>query len=58
MAPTKIMIIRHGEKPEPGTPDEGLGPDGGSDLASLTAEGWKRVKKLAGDRNADHDLRL
>jgi hypothetical protein len=48
MAPTKIMIIRHGEKPEPGTPDEGLGPDGGSDPASLTAEGWKRAKKLVG----------
>jgi hypothetical protein len=48
MAPTKIMIIRHGEKPEPGAPDVGVAPDGGSDPASLTAEGWRRAKKLVG----------
>ena len=48
MAPTKIMIIRHGEKPEPGAPDEGVGLEGGSDPASLTVEGWKRAKKLVG----------
>jgi broad specificity phosphatase PhoE len=48
MAPTKIMIIRHGEKSEPGAPDEGVAPDGASDPASLTVEGWKRAKKLVG----------
>jgi hypothetical protein len=46
MAPKKIMIIRHGEKPEPGAPDEGIAPKSGSDPASLTAEGWKRAEKL------------
>jgi broad specificity phosphatase PhoE len=46
MAPTKIMIIRHGEKSEPGAPDLGLAPDGSNDKASLTAEGWKRAKRL------------
>jgi broad specificity phosphatase PhoE len=48
MAPTKIIIIRHGEKPEPGAPDAGVAPGGGSDPSSLTAEGWKRAKKLVG----------
>jgi hypothetical protein len=48
MAPVKIMIIRHGEKPEVGAPDTGVAPDGTSDRASLTAEGWKRAKKLVG----------
>ncbi|MBV9653706.1 MAG: histidine phosphatase family protein [Acetobacteraceae bacterium] len=48
MAPTKIMIIRHAEKPEPGTPDQGVGPEGGTDPASLTAQGWERAKQLVG----------
>jgi hypothetical protein len=48
MAPAKIMIIRHGEKPEVGAPDDGVTPDGKIDPASLTAEGWKRAKKLVG----------
>jgi hypothetical protein len=41
------MIIRHGEKPEPGA-SEGVGPEGESDPASLATEGWKRAKKLVG----------
>lgn len=47
MAPTKIMIIRHGEKPEPDASDKGVAPSGGgSDPANLTAKGWKRAEKL------------
>lgn len=48
MAPKKIMIIRHGEKPEKGAPEPGVAPEGGEDAASLTAEGWKRARKLIG----------
>jgi hypothetical protein len=42
------MIVRHGEKPEDGVPDPGLDPQGADDPASLTAEGWRRARKLVG----------
>ncbi len=44
---TKIMLIRHGEKP--GAPDAGPGldPNGNDDPQSLTARGWQRAKALA-----------
>jgi hypothetical protein len=43
MSPTKIMIIRHAEKPN-GEP--GIAPDGSPDPKSLTQQGWARAKKL------------
>ena len=47
MSPTKIMLIRHAEKPIPdGAP--GLDPNGEPDPESLSAIGWERAKKLVG----------
>jgi broad specificity phosphatase PhoE len=45
MAQTKIMVIRHAEKPN-GEP--GLMPDGSQNDEALTAAGWKRAKALVG----------
>jgi hypothetical protein len=45
MPASKIMVIRHAEKPN-GEP--GVGPDGTPDDNSLTATGWKRAQALAG----------
>ena len=39
------MIIRHGEKPEPGR-SHGVEPDGGRDHNSLTVTGWVRAGAL------------
>jgi hypothetical protein len=42
---TLVMIIRHGEKPDGS--DKGIGPDGKTDKASLTARGYARAARLA-----------
>lgn len=45
MSPTKIMFIRHAEKPVPdGAP--GIAPDGSPDPKSLSELGWERAQKL------------
>jgi hypothetical protein len=47
MSPTKIMLIRHAEKPVPdGAP--GVAPDGSPDSKSLSQIGWARATKLVG----------
>nr|WP_294553386.1 histidine phosphatase family protein [uncultured Rhodopila sp.] len=45
MPTTKIMVIRHAEKPNGGP---GLMPDGTQNPEALTATGWKRAEALAG----------
>jgi broad specificity phosphatase PhoE len=45
MAASKIMVIRHAEKPN-GAP--GLLPDGAENPEALTATGWKRANALVG----------
>ena len=45
MPQTKIMVIRHAEKPN-GEP--GLMPDGSQNDEALTATGWKRAEALVG----------
>lgn len=42
MTTLTVMIIRHAEKPNPGSPDPGIGPDGTGDPRSLTLRGWQR----------------
>ena len=47
--PTRIMVIRHAEKPKRGgEPPFGLGPDGRHDENALLVEGWQRAGALAG----------
>jgi hypothetical protein len=47
MAPTKIMFIRHGEKPpDAGGPPFGFDIDGNRDSHSLIARGWARTGAL------------
>jgi broad specificity phosphatase PhoE len=45
MPTTKIMVIRHAEKPN-GEP--GVMPDGSENAEALTATGWKRAEALVG----------
>jgi hypothetical protein len=45
VSPTKIMIIRHAEKPVPDGAD-GVDLNGLPDPKSLSLEGWERAKKL------------
>ena len=45
MPTTKIMVIRHAEKPN-GEP--GVMPDGSENPVALTATGWKRAEALVG----------
>ena len=45
MPATKIMVIRHAEKPD-GEP--GIMPDGPQNPEALTATGWSRARALAG----------
>jgi hypothetical protein len=45
MAASKIMVIRHAEKPS-GDGAPGLMPDGAENPAALTATGWKRAGAL------------
>lgn len=42
---TKIMLIRHGEKPTGNT--VGIDPDGQTDKSSLIVQGWQRAGALA-----------
>jgi len=46
MSPSKIMIIRHAEKAEPGDGEPGVDRDGKNDDESLTAAGWRRAQAL------------
>ena len=46
MSPTKIMLIRHAEKPIPDGA-AGLDSNGNADPESLSKTGWDRAKKLA-----------
>ena len=43
---TKIMIIRHGEKPGVPIAADGIDSDGNDDSKSLTAAGWQRAHAL------------
>jgi hypothetical protein len=43
-----IMIIRHAEKPLPGSPAQGVNADGLADPESLTPRGWQRAGALIG----------
>ena len=45
MPTTKIMVIRHAEKPNG---EAGLMPDGTQNPEALTATGWRRADALAG----------
>jgi hypothetical protein len=45
MPPQKIMLIRHGEKPDKET--RGVAPDGAHDSESLSVQGWMRAGALA-----------
>src|SRR5262245_34550940 len=42
-----IVLIRHGEKPEPGSPGKGVDKDGDEDSESLLVRGWQRAGGLA-----------
>jgi hypothetical protein len=44
--PSKIMIIRHGEKPGADGTDAGVSPEGGPDPEDLTVRGWQRSGAL------------
>jgi hypothetical protein len=47
MPPTKIMVIRHAEKPGEPTNEPGLmTPNGPENKKALTATGWKRAEAL------------
>ena len=45
LMPTKILIIRHAEKPIPGT-SVGIRASGKEDAASLSVHGWQRAGAL------------
>jgi hypothetical protein len=49
MAPTRIMFIRHGEKPHepPCENDDGVKTSGEKDKESLAVQGWQRAGALA-----------
>jgi broad specificity phosphatase PhoE len=44
---TKIMVIRHAEKPAPDPPPYGITLEGEREKESLTARGWQRAGALA-----------
>jgi broad specificity phosphatase PhoE len=43
MSALTVLIIRHAEKPESGSPEPGLGLDGSPDPRSLNLRGWQRA---------------
>ncbi len=45
--PTKIMVIRHAEKPTAHPPPYGITSEGARDKESLTIRGWQRAGALA-----------
>jgi hypothetical protein len=45
--PTKIMVIRHAEKPAASGSPHGVSPNGKEDPESLTVQGWQRAGALA-----------
>lgn len=45
---TKIMVIRHAEKPPSHPPPYGITIEGAREKESLTARGWQRAGALAG----------
>jgi hypothetical protein len=47
MSLSKVMIIRHGEKPEPGAPELGVDENGNADKNELIVRGWQRAGSLA-----------
>ena len=47
MAPTKIMLIRHAEKPHASHAGAGVGEHGGADDRDLAVRGWQRAGALA-----------
>jgi hypothetical protein len=46
VAPNRIMIIRHAEKPDGASPDLGVMADGTENKESLTVRGWQRAGAL------------
>lgn len=46
MAPNRIMIVRHAEKPDDASPNRGVMADGTEDKDSLTVRGWQRAGAL------------
>ena len=46
MSPSKIMIIRHGEKPSKDHAIQGVDPTGAADPESLSVRGWQRAGAL------------
>ena len=48
MAPTKIMLIRHGEKQSDFPDDPNIDRNGQPDRTSLNHQGWRRAQKLVG----------
>jgi broad specificity phosphatase PhoE len=47
MPPTKLMLVRHGEKqPDAGPPPYGVDADGNADKHSLSVRGWQRAGAL------------
>ena len=47
MAPQRVMLIRHGEKPGGAWPGPGLTEEGVADKESLVIRGWQRAGALA-----------
>ncbi len=45
--PTKIMLIRHAEKPSDAPPPHGVTPHGTHDAKALSVRGWTRAGALA-----------
>ncbi len=52
---TRIMVIRHAEKPDPGSGIRGVTPMGREDPDSLSVRGWQRAGALIAWFGASHD---